>query len=347
MFKKTAWKEAKVSDAEPCVRPFPSAATEEDVYYCFRLLLNRNPGEKEWSGHRTTAGTDLQEIVSKFLHSNEFKSRRLVTSSLNGTMHEIIETMEGFRICISKEDMVCGGLRGSGEYEPAVTSVVKRVLREGMTFVDIGANIGYFTLLASAIVRDGGKVFAVEPYHYNLKLLCINLQLNAVQNVEILPFALADRKGFLNYDNSAGNSGNVFKIGLTIESMLDSVLVYAVRLDNELVSDKPVDLIKMDIEGAEYLAVQGMQQLIERDKPIIISEFSADFLQSVSNASPQEYLSLLLQDETYQLAVIRGVDQLEFCGRDTEKLIGLFSQGESMCMDIVAYPIARHALLFQ
>jgi FkbM family methyltransferase len=340
------WKR-KVPDIEPYARAFTSAATEEDIYYCFRLLLNRNPGDKEWSGHRLTSGTDLQEIVSKFLHSNEFKNRKLVTSSLNETGHEIIETVEGFRICISTSDNVCTSLLDSRQYAPAVTSIVKRVLSEGMSFVDIGANIGYFTLLASTIVKDGGSVFAIEPYPYNLKLLNVNLMLNACQNVEVLPFALSDRKGFLNYDDSAGNSGNVFEIGPTIEYMLDSVLVYAVRLDDVLMSDQPVDLIKMDIEGAEYLAILGMQKLIKRDQPIIISEFSPDFLQSVSHVSPQDYLSLLLLDETYQLAVIRGVDNLEFCGRDMDKLINLFSHGDSMCMDIVAYPMTRHALLFK
>jgi len=311
------------------------------------LLLNRNPGDKEWSGHRLTAGTDLQELVSKFLHSKEFKSRKQITSSLNETRHEIIETVEGFRICISKSDKVCGSLLDNRKYASAVTSIIKRVLSEGMSFVDIGANIGYFTLLASTIVKDSGNVFAIEPYPYNLKLLNINLMLNACRNVEVLPFALSNRKGFLNYDDNLGNSGNVFEIEPSIESMLDSVLVYAVRLDDLLASNQQVDLIKMDIEGAEYLALQGMQKLIERDQPIIISEFSVDFLRYVSHVSPQDYLSLLLQDKTYQLAVIRGVNNLEFCGRDMDKLIGLFNNGDSMCMDIVAYPMTRHALLFK
>lgn len=330
---------------EPYARPFSDTASEEDVYACFRLLLNRNPGEKEWHGHRQTAGEPLADIVSKFLHSNEFRSRKLSSGSLADSGHQIIEAREGFRICISEHDKVCGSLRDSRDYETAVTAVVKKVLSAGMSFVDIGANIGYFSLLASQLVGDGGKVFAIEPYPYNLKLLNLNLMLNGCRNVEVLPFALAEKTGFLNYDDCAGNSGNVYALENSLEAMLDAVLVYAVRLDAVLTADKPVDLIKMDIEGAEYLALQGMQRTIRLDQPIIISELSEGFLRSVSNVSMQEYLQALLPDESWRLAIIRGVDELEFCGRDIDAVIRRFQEGCSICMDIVAYPEAKHELL--
>lgn len=334
-----------VRRAEVYSRPFPLVASEDDIAACFRLLLNRNPGEKEWHGHRQTAGTPLVEIVSKFLHSNEFKSRKLSSSSLAESGHDIIDTLEGFRICISRDDKVCGSLRDSRDYEAAVTSIVKKVLSPGMSFVDIGANIGYFTLLASRLVGETGKVFAVEPYPYNLKLLNLNLMLNACSNVEVLPFALAEKKGFLNYDDSAGNSGNVFALEANLEAMLESVLVYSVRLDDVLASAKPIDLIKMDIEGAEYLAIQGMKRIIQQDRPIIISELSEGFLQSVSGVTMQDYLKTLLPDESWQLAIIRGVGELEFCGCDIDAVIRCFQEGCSICMDIVAYQAEKHEML--
>lgn len=345
MLKKWLGCPTEISVVEPYARPFPDIAGEDDIAACFRLLLNRNPGEKEWHGHRQTAGTPLIEIVSKFLHSHEFKGRKLTGRPLQESGHEVVEVKEGFRICISRSDDVCGSLRSNGEYATEITSIVKKVLSPAMCFVDIGANIGYFTLLASRLVGQAGKVFAVEPYPYNIKLLNLNLMLSAYSNVEVLPFALAEKKGFLNYDDSAGNSGNVFALEANLEAMLESVLVYAVQLDEVLASDRPVDLIKMDIEGAEYLAIQGMRRIIQQDRPIIISELSEGFLQSVSGVTMQDYLHALLPDESWQLAIIRGVGELEFCGRDVDAVIRRFQDGCSICMDIVAYPAEKHELL--
>lgn len=338
-------KQQAVQAVEPYALPFLDVATEEDIYACFRLLLNRNPGQKEWYGHRQTAGKPLVEIVSKFLHSNEFRKRKLSSSSLVGSGHLIIDTLQGFRICISENDNVCGSLRENRIYESAVTDVVNRVLSEGMTFVDIGANIGYFSLLASGLVGESGRVYAVEPYPYNLKLLNFNLMLNACKNVEVLPFALAQKKGFLQYDDSAGNSGNVLALDSHLETMLDEVLVYAVRLDDVLANDTPINLIKMDIEGAEYLALQGMQRIVQQYRPVIISEVSEGFLQSVSNVPMQAYLQALSPDKSWRLAVIREAGRLEFCGGDIEVVMRHYQEGCEICMDIVAYPEEKRALL--
>lgn len=331
--------------AAPHARDFSEAASEDDIAACFRLLLGRNPGKKEWHAHRLTAGQPLAEIVTKFLSSNEFKGRKLSGTSLADSGHEVISTQHGFKICISAEDQVCATLRSGGSYEPAVTSVVRRVLAPGSRFVDIGANIGYFSVMAAMLVGEAGRVFAVEPYAYNLKLLTLNLKLNSCANVEILPFALSNERGLLNYDDSAGNSGQVFELGSELAALLDSVLVYAVALDDIMANETPIDLIKMDIEGAEHLALQGMQATVLRDRPIIISEVSEGFLQAVSGVSMETYLKALLLADDWELAVIGDVDKLHFCGRSIESVTQYFHQGQSICMDVVAFPSEKRAML--
>lgn len=332
---------------EPYQRTYSDVATEEDIYYCFRLLLNRNPDKKEWYGHRQTIGTPLVEIVRKFLRSDEFNTYKLAGPPLiEASDHIIVNSLDGFRICIHQDDNVCGSLRENGEYEAEVTSVIKKILREGMTFVDIGANIGYFSVLASRLVRNTGRVVAVEPYPYNIKLLNLNLALNTADNVEILPFALSDRKGFMRYDDSAGNSGNIFALCAPEEIVrwLDSEIVYTVRLEDALERENPIDLIKMDIEGAEYLAIKGMKNLIREDQPIIITELFENCLQSVSKVSLQQYLDELLEYD-YRVAIIRGVDDLVFCGRDTTRIVKTFTEGRSNLMNVVAYPEHKEMFL--
>lgn len=342
---KLGWEHMLQAEAvvAPYEREFPKTATEEDIYYCFRLLLDRNPGKQEWHGHQRTAGTDLHEIVTKFINSNEFKQRKLVTGSLAETGHVKVESKAGFQLYISAKDDVCGSLRDSGEYEADVTALLRKLLQEGMHFVDIGANIGYFSLLGAQLVGEQGRVVAIEPYPYNVKLLHLNCQLNQIQHVEILPYALAAQRSLMRYDDSAGNSGNIFAVNAeaSLAEYLQAALVHTVRLDDVLATDKPVDVIKMDIEGAEYLALQGMQGIIQQSQPVIISELSEGFLQAVSAVSMQEYLECLLQDETYQLAIIRGVDALQPMGRDIAGVIEQFLSLEAMCMDIVAYPLAK------
>jgi FkbM family methyltransferase len=329
---------------EPWQRAQPLHATEEDIYHCFRLLLGRAPGRKEWYGHRLTAGTPLRDIVAKFLSSAEFKQRDLAVQGREASAHEIVD-LGDIRLWISTKDDVCGSLRTHRMYEPGVTSLVRRLLAPGMTFVDAGANIGYFSLLASTLVAETGRVLAVEPYPYNIKMLQANIGLNGRSNIEILPYALADRRGLVTYDDSAGNSGNVLSLDADLERLLGSCVVYAVRLDEVLPPTTRLDVIKMDIEGAEHLALKGMSGLLREHQPVIISELAQDYLRSISGVGLGEYMQALLLDETYALGIIREPDAIEPCGRGIDRVLDCYGQQESMCLDIVAFPDHKAALV--
>jgi len=338
-----------VNDAAQPIEAFDhqytNIATEEDIFNCFKLLLGRIPGKKEWHGHRLSAGGDLEAVVKKFINSDEFKGRKLSVKSMSQTAHEIVD-LGDMKICISSTDEVCGQLRTAKVYEPGVTSVIQRALKPGMTFVDIGANIGYFSVMASKIVGDQGRVIGVEPYAYNIKMLQKNISLNGCLNVEVLPFALTDKKGFLTYDDSAGNSGNVVALGEEFSAILESTLVYCVKLDDVLEQGANVDLIKMDIEGAEHLALKGMQKIINEQVPTIISEVSEGFLRHVSNVSLLEYLTALMANERYQIAVIISPENIIPCGRDIEKVVDIYAGVDSMCIDVVVYTADKENVLF-
>jgi FkbM family methyltransferase len=312
----------------------------EDIYYCFRLILNRLPHDKEWEAHlKAGVSQPLEETVTRYVTSLEFQNRNLTALSMEDLKLEVIE-LEKFRLCLSPDDRVCGGLFTDKTYEPAVTYFVKKLLNPGDFFVDIGANVGYFSCLASIQVGSEGKVLALEPYPYNIKLLHANIQLNNATNIEVLPFALADKKGFVNYEDSGGNSGFIENLSSNAERILQSTLVYTQRLDDLLRNEsRSIDLIKIDIEGAEYIALSGAKDRLKKDRPTIISEFSVAFLRDISMVSAEEYLELLLVDEQYQLSIILENNNLFPCGRNTENLIAYFQSKQGIDhIDIIAHP---------
>ena len=180
---------------------------------------------------------------------------------------------------------VTPGLR-SGEYEPHLTAVFERYCRPGMRVVDVGANLGYYSLLAAHLVGPDGAVIALEPNSENCRLLLSSLRLAGVTNVELLPVAADVSSGWAYYSTHVGSNG-----GLVNDDDLLShpgTVVPTFPLD-DLVTE-PVDFLKMDVEGAEGRVVKGAARIIERDRPIITTELKEEMLRRVSSVSVPEYL---------------------------------------------------------
>jgi FkbM family methyltransferase len=180
---------------------------------------------------------------------------------------------------------VTPGLR-SGAYEPHLTAVFERYCRSGMTVVDVGANLGYYALLAARLVGPAGRVVALEPNSENCRLLLSSLRLGPVANVEVLPVAADEATGWAYYSTHVGSNG-----GLIDDADLLSrpgVVVPTFRLD-DLVKE-PVGLLKMDVEGAEGRVVKGAKRLIEDHRPIVTTELKDEMLRRVSGTSVADYL---------------------------------------------------------
>ena len=322
-------------DAEPWEREFPAECSEDDVYHCFRLLLGRPPSAAEWPGHRARAGDQLQRVVADYLSSREFKNRGLLAPADDEYVR--VELPE-FHLYVPAHDAAVGQpLLATRQYEPHVCAALRRALRPGMTFIDIGANIGFFTMFAAAIVGAAGRVFALEPFQSNLKLLYLNAQLNGFAQVTILPFAASDEPRLLAFDNVASN-GQVSPLRPDLAFVLGTTLVYGARLDDALREVGTVDVIKIDVEGAEYRALRGATALLARSRPTIVSEFSPPALAGVSGVDGETYLRLLLLDEAYVLDALPGEGAPLECGRDVGRVLRAFERSGVDHIDIVARP---------
>jgi FkbM family methyltransferase len=188
-------------------------------------------------------------------------------------------------LCDAADAAVTPGLL-SGRYEAHLTAVFERYCAPGMTVVDVGANLGYYSLLASKLVGPSGRVIALEPNSENCRLLLSSLRLNGITNVQLLPVAADTATGWAYYSTHVGSNG-----GLIDDDELLShpgTVVPTFRLDD--VVDGPVGLLKMDVEGAEGRVAQGAAQLIERDRPIVTTELKDEMLRRVSGTTVGEYL---------------------------------------------------------
>ena len=161
-----------------------------------------------------------------------------------------------------KDQFVSRTIAADGIWEPYETSLLIDLLRPGAVFVDVGANIGYFSVLAASIVGDDGAVFAFEPDPENFRLLEANLALNDLhQNVTAIPAALAeqDRAGqlYLSEDNLGDHQ--IYAVDDQRESVQIKLLNGGAFLEDRL---QRLDLLKVDTQGSEYQVIKGLMPLL-------------------------------------------------------------------------------------
>ena len=163
-------------------------------------------------------------------------------------------------------------------------------LRPGDWAIDVGANIGHYTKRMSELVGPQGRVFAFEPMAATFDLLSSNTARFKLDNVSLLNFAASDSSQLVHMDlpNFDSGASNYYQAHITANGTGKAVM--SVRID-ALELPKPVRMVKIDAEGHEPAVLLGMQQLIARDRPIIVLEFSSD--------GPEQFLAARGYRRTY------------------------------------------------
>jgi FkbM family methyltransferase len=178
------------------------------------------------------------------------------------------------------------------EHEPGTQKLLQKSLKPGNIAVDVGANIGYLTLLMARLVSPNGKVYAVEPGEDNLLCLRKNIELNSCTNVEVLPVAAgAKRSSRPLYIREAGTLHSFYP---RTEGHALASQVSEMPLD-ELLAGIKIDLIKIDVEGAEIDVLAGMERILRNDPEIqCIIEWNPIALKRAGHTS-NELPELLIQ----------------------------------------------------
>lgn len=175
-----------------------------------------------------------------------------------------------------------------GTFEPGVIKLLRQLLKRGDTVLDVGANIGFHTLECWNAVGRDGRVISIEAMPQHASSVRENLSLNQFPTADVLNVAVGDRDGEISLGLPEG--GNQGMYGINAGQPLATV---ALRRIDDLLPDLPsLALLKMDIEGAELMALKGAEATLRRHRPAIVIELNEKALQRCG-ASSKDVVSFL------------------------------------------------------
>lgn len=204
-----------------------------------------------------------------------------------------------------------------GTYEIDLQEGIKELVQKDWIVYDVGANIGFFTLLLSKLVGDKGKVYSFEPLPSNFVRLNENLSLNGlVSEVNVYPVAVVDESKVVSFlVSTSGAMGKVVGSGGRENGQLyrEKVEVIGISLDDFVYqrNNPTPQVIKMDIEGGEVLAIKGMTMLLKDAKPLLFLELHGE-LAAREVWKKLEELGYRFHELKSGLPTIQSLDQLDW-----------------------------------
>ena len=307
----------------PRTRPAVGGRSEQEVDALVGLLFP--DGVSAESVHEVRAVLQTQDLdsstVRRLLGQVDQQRSPSPFSVRLSSADVVMVPHDGIEVALDRADRsVSSPIIESGTWEPHVERVLRSLLAEGSVFVDIGANVGWHSALAATLVGDAGLVYAVEPNPENAKLIAETIRHNNLTNMRLLPFALSEQAGYATFRSAIGSNGG-FADRDRPEVIDPSVtIVPTVRFDDLGIGR--VNVIKIDVEGAEPMVLRGATKTIERDHPSIIFEFSCEMTERVGGVSPQAHLEMI-ESLGYRLSVVeRGTGELLPIGTIDELLSG-------------------------
>lgn len=231
----------------------------------------------------------------------------------------IERTVCGQRMYLSLRDPgMSRWLMSYGMHEPLATRLLNQEIKPGMRVVDIGANVGYYTLQLARSVGQGGGVIAIEPLPDNVNLLGMNVDANGHGNVRIYQAAVGPRDGVAELHTSR----NLGRSSLACQRSHEGhVEVPLWTLDALLQKEAKIDYIKMDIEGYETEAIKGMHGILQKHRPGLFIETHPAIAGGKATIQLLEDLKRLGYETKY--VVDKASDHPVFAKRATAEILAL------------------------
>jgi FkbM family methyltransferase len=259
-----------------------AAVNPADAFFMYRLLLGRNPNAAAELPALLHEPVTFRELRQGVLDSDEFAKG----GSLSPPHRLWMTALEDFRFWFNTSDRDMGVVMATGQYEPESVRLIRKILRPGMTCIDAGAQTGFYTCLMASVVGEAGMVHAFEPMPASYELLVKNVQENRFE-ARVRTYRLACSNAATEIE--ASQVGAMYVAGAV--PGCPPVSMRSIRVD-EIVQE-PVGLIKIDVEGHEPAAIEGMRDLIRRSHPVIVSECNEYWLKNCSGTSSGAYVGLL------------------------------------------------------
>ncbi len=238
-------------------------------------------------------------------------------------------------VTLGNDNSLC--LYVCGSFEPNEFAFLDRVLKPGMGFVDVGANDGYYTLFAARRVGPGGRVAAVEPSSRERAHLERNLMRNGIGNVEIVPAALGAAAGHADLRLAHGahtghNTLGRFAHDDVVPARIERVSLETLDALVARLSLARVDVVKIDVEGAEANVIAGARTVLTTMRPVLMMELNDSALQA-QGSSECSLLATLRGELAYDILVFGAASGL------VERHV----EGAALSANIIALPRERRS----
>lgn len=238
-------------------------------------------------------------------------------------------------------------LLGKELLEPEVTQTLCSVLRPGMTFFDIGANLGYYTLLASKIVGSCGEVHAFEPAPVQFRHLALNVKINRAKNIRLNNLALAERSGDKELFLSDGWNQGIHSFA-KMSGPAHSCLVQCTSLDEyvDRAGVAQIDVMKMDVEGSELFVLGGGKSALVDLRPrVIIFEACEGHAQAQGYSTSE--VKQLLSEKGYRILRLapsaQPIEAVLASPEDYANLVAVHASAEGWYYEALGMDLARRA----
>ncbi|MEW5986234.1 MAG: FkbM family methyltransferase [Chloroflexota bacterium] len=275
-------------------RPF-YPISQEHVVWAYRLFLDREPESEAVIEEKLRAWRTTRDLRADFMTSAEFQQKNPDLAYVNERNVVIKEIGDQLRLFVDLSDYVIGLGIIRGRYETGELAFVRETVKPGQTVLDVGANIGLFTITMAALVGSTGKVFAFESLERNAELLERSVVENGFQDQVVVERAAVSEQpgqGSLVSPQTSLNWGGAFlhegESEIPAAHNVDTVQL--VSLDTYPLP-RPISFIKIDIEGAEPLALHGAREMLRVDRPVILSELNPVSLLKVAGYTSRQFVA--------------------------------------------------------
>jgi FkbM family methyltransferase len=336
---------------EPESPIFPSTekATLSDLVACYRLFLNRKPDSRAWgtlSDQVRRGELTLEQLIAQFAVHPEAATRppqRATTPAKVETGARALGLIRGrqFGLVVPLDDAdMVGALERKGVYRPHVVNAIQSVLKPGMTYVDVGAGYGYFSMLAAQAVGPRGRVVCFDADADKCGLISLSADINHINWIDVRPYAVTGMAATFVFDGSA-----LPAVRALAEADMAEIgrrrLVRGITLREALAVEPHLHVLRIAVGCGGATAVEGARHLLPKHSPILIVEFHVD--PDEGPAADAAYTRLLqtVVDSGYRLVLLAGDRENEPYERDVARLSQDIA-GEGLTrVSVLAYPSNR------